>query len=191
MRRQTNLKIRFLTLVLTLLFTYLHIAHAEEVSVVAPETNDQPASVQKQSGLQFEQTLKNTPNVKTDGLTPQKYDLRIKLRMSRSIHNFDALNKALEQASSSPKLTEAQIAEKQTLLIKQSDEADKATQASGGIVIEGDRMINYLGRSMTSLGNASLKKEKQIILGDRIECTFQEMHQLKLPRALQKAQSFI
>ncbi len=169
MRRQTNLKIRFLTLVVTLLFTYLHIAHAEEVSAVAPETNDQPASIQKQSSLQFEQTLKNAPNVKTDALTPQKYDLRIKLRMSRSIHNFDALNKVLEQASSSPKLTEAQIAEKQTLLIKQSDEADQATQASGGIVIEGDRMINYLGRSMASLGNASLKKEKQTILGDRIE----------------------
>ena len=159
-RRQTNLKIRFLTLIATLIFTCLHVVYAEEVSIAAPEKNiPQPTK----SGLQFEQTLKNTaktnPNSQETNTTP-KTDLRIKLRMSRSINDFETLNKALQEAeviSNIPALKEA------------SRIADEATKSSGGIVIEGDRMQVHMGRTMSAIGNASLTKEKQTVTGDRIE----------------------
>lgn len=160
MRRQTNLKIRFLTLITTLIFTCLHITYAGEVSVAAPEKNMPQAT---KSGLQFEQTLKSP--IKTnanskDSNTPSKKDLRIKLRMSRSIHDFESLNKALQEVeviSNIPALKEA------------SRIADEAIKSSGGIVIEGDRMQVHMGRTMSAIGNASLTKEKQTVTGDRIE----------------------
>ncbi|MFM1955325.1 MAG: LPS-assembly protein LptD, partial [Pseudomonadota bacterium] len=160
MRRQTNLKIRFLTLITTLIFTCLHITYAGEVSVAAPEKNMPQAT---KSGLQFEQTLKSP--IKTnanskESNTPSKTDLRIKLRMSRSIHDFESLNKALQEVeviSNIPALKEA------------SRIADEATKSSGGIVIEGDRMQVHMGRTMSAIGNASLTKEKQTVTGDRIE----------------------
>jgi len=159
-RRQTNLKIRFLTLITTLIFTCLHITYAGEVSVAAPEKNMPQAT---KSGLQFEQTLKSP--IKTnanskESNTPSKTDLRIKLRMSRSIHDFESLNKALQEVeviSNIPALKEA------------SRIADEAIKSSGGIVIEGDRMQVHMGRTMSAIGNASLTKEKQTVTGDRIE----------------------
>ncbi|MFM1977890.1 MAG: hypothetical protein RLZZ151_405 [Pseudomonadota bacterium] len=160
MRRQTNLKIRFLTLITTLIFTCLHIVYAEEVSVAAPEKNMPQAT---KSGLQFEQTLKSPiksiTNSKVNNTSP-KTDLRIKLRMSRSINDFETLNKALQDAeviSNIPALKEA------------SRIADEVTKSSGGIVIEGDRMQVHMGRTMSAIGNASLTKEKQTVTGDRIE----------------------
>ena len=109
-RRQTNLKIRFLTLITTLFFTCLHIVYAEEVSVAAPEKNMPQVT---KSGLQFEQTLKSPiksiTNSKVNNTSP-KTDLRIKLRMSRSINDFETLNKALQDAeviSNIPALKEA------------------------------------------------------------------------------------
>ena len=160
MRRQTNLKIRFLTLITTLIFTCLHITYAGEVSVAVPEKNMPQAT---KSGLQFEQTLKSP--IKTnanskESNTPSKTDLRIKLRMSRSIHDFESLNKALQEVeviSNIPALKEA------------SRIADEAIKSSGGIVIEGDRMQVHMGRTMSAIGNASLTKEKQTVTGDRIE----------------------
>jgi LPS-assembly protein len=159
-RRQTNLKIRFLTLITTLIFTCLHIVYAEEVSVAAPEKNMPQAT---KSGLQFEQTLKSPiksiTNSKVNNTSP-KTDLRIKLRMSRSINDFETLNKALQDAeviSNIPALKEA------------SRIADEVTKSSGGIVIEGDRMQVHMGRTMSAIGNASLTKEKQTVTGDRIE----------------------
>ena len=160
MRRQTNLKIRFLTLITTLIFTCLHIVYAEEVSVAAPEKNMPQVT---KSGLQFEQTLKSSiksiTNTKLNNTSP-KTDLRIKLRMSRSINDFETLNKALQDAeviSNIPALKEA------------SRIADEVTKSSGGIVIEGDRMQVHMGRTMSAIGNASLTKEKQTVTGDRIE----------------------
>lgn len=160
MRRQTNLKIRFLTLITTLIFTCLHIVYAEEVSVAAPEKNMPQVT---KSGLQFEQTLtspiKSITNTKVNNTSP-KTDLRIKLRMSRSINDFETLNKALQDAeviSNIPALKEA------------SRIADEVTKSSGGIVIEGDRMQVHMGRTMSAIGNASLTKEKQTVTGDRIE----------------------
>ena len=159
-RRQTNLKIRFLTLITTLIFTCLHIVYAEEVSVAAPEKNMPQVT---KSGLQFEQTLKSSiksiTNTKVNNTSP-KTDLRIKLRMSRSINDFETLNKALQDAeviSNIPALKEA------------SRIADEVTKSSGGIVIEGDRMQVHMGRTMSAIGNASLTKEKQTVTGDRIE----------------------
>ena len=159
-RRQTNLKIRFLTLITTLIFTFLHIVYAEEVSVAAPEKNMPQVT---KSGLQFEQTLKSPiksiTNSKVNNTSP-KTDLRIKLRMSRSINDFETLNKALQDAeviSNIPALKEA------------SRIADEVTKSSGGIVIEGDRMQVHMGRTMSAIGNASLTKEKQTVTGDRIE----------------------
>lgn len=160
MRRQTNLKIRFLTVITTLIFTCLHIVYAEEVSVAAPEKSMPQVT---KSGLQFEQTLKSPiksiTNTKVNNTSP-KTDLRIKLRMSRSINDFETLNKALQDAeviSNIPALKEA------------SRIADEVTKSSGGIVIEGDRMQVHMGRTMSVIGNASLTKEKQTVTGDRIE----------------------
>ncbi|CEN55483.1 LPS-assembly protein LptD [Candidatus Methylopumilus turicensis] len=86
-----------------------------------------------------------------------KVDLRIKLRMSKSINNFDVLNKTTD------------IAEIDPLTFKKQADAENEMLANGGVIIEGDRLEVQLDRTMTSLGNASLKTGSNVILGDRIE----------------------
>ena len=121
-----------------------------------------PASDLKNStpiGLALEHDLlADKPS--TDASAPpsiEKPDVRIKLRMSKSINNFDALN------------TQNETAEIDPLTFKKEADAENTMISNGAVIIEGDRLEVQLDRTMTSLGNASLKAGGNVILGDRIE----------------------
>ena len=121
-----------------------------------------PASDLKNStpiGLALEHDLlADKPS--TDTSAPpsiEKPDVRIKLRMSKSINNFDALN------------TQNETAEIDPLTFKKEADAENTMISNGAVIIEGDRLEVELDRTMTSLGNASLKAGGNVILGDRIE----------------------
>jgi LPS-assembly protein len=60
----------------------------------------------------------------------------------------------------------------------QSESNKESDIAPGSIVLEGDKMDFYLDRQMRSFGNASIKKDKQSIYGDKIEYDVQndELH---------------
>ncbi|MFZ9642872.1 MAG: LPS-assembly protein LptD [Candidatus Methylopumilus sp.] len=78
--------------------------------------------------------------------------------MSKSINNFDALN------TPSPSTTEID-----PLSFKKEADAENTMIENGAVIIEGDRLEVQQGRTITSLGNASLKAGGNVILGDRIE----------------------
>ncbi len=88
----------------------------------------------------------------------QKSEVRIKLRMSKSITDFDALNAPTNE----PTVIDP-------LAFKRAADAENEMIANGAVIIEGDRLEVQLDRNLTSLGNASLKAGGNIILGDRIE----------------------
>lgn len=130
------------------------LACAEETKL--PESN---ADKNNQIALKLDQEILpiTTPTVSETSTRIPKVDLRIKLRMSKSINNFDGLN------------TITQTAEIDPLSFKKEADAENDMLANGAVIIEGDRIEVQLDRSMTSLGNASLKTGSNVILGDRIE----------------------
>lgn len=90
-------------------------------------------------------------------------------------------------ATNSASATEGVIRSKQTpkqaldmeLQAPYQSESNKESDiAPGSIVLEGDKMDFYLDRQMRSFGNASIKKDKQSIYGDKIEYDVQndELH---------------
>ena len=99
-----------------------------------------------------------TIDIQNDNDQSQKAEVRIKLRMSKSITDFDALN--------APTTENQKI---DPLAFKKEADAENLLVANGAVIIEGDRLEVQLDRSLTSLGNASLKAGGNIILGDRIE----------------------
>ena len=99
-----------------------------------------------------------TSDIQNDNDQSQKAEVRIKLRMSKSITDFDALN--------APTTENQKI---DPLAFKKEADAENLLVANGAVIIEGDRLEVQLDRSLTSLGNASLKAGGNIILGDRIE----------------------
>ena len=102
--------------------------------------------------------LQNTsPGQSSEQAPVQKPGVRIKLRMSKSINNFDALNVQKDSAEIDP------------VTFKKVADAENTMVANGAVIIEGDRLEVQLDRTMTSLGNASLKAGGNVILGDRIE----------------------
>ena len=130
------------------------IAWAEEINTVqSNDENNVPVGLTLDHELL--QTASNSEPAE-QSLTP-KVDVRIKLRMSKSINNFDALN------------TQNQTTEIDPLSFKKQADAENTMIANGAVIIEGDRLEVQLDRTMTSLGNASLKAGSNIILGDRIE----------------------
>ena len=98
-----------------------------------------------------------TSSEATKPIPAVKSDLRVKLRMSKSINNFDVLN------------TPAETTEIDPLSFKKEADAENTMLSDGAVIIEGDRLEVQLDRTMTSLGNASLKAGGNVILGDRIE----------------------
>ena len=88
----------------------------------------------------------------------KKSAMRIKLRMSRSINNFEALNK---------KTPEPQVIDAASF--KKEAEEEKKMLADGGIILEGDRMEVFQDRHITAFGNGVLRSDSSTILGDRIE----------------------
>ena len=130
------------------------LACAEETKL--PESN---ADKNNQIALKLDQEILpiTAPTVSETSTRIPKVDLRIKLRMSKSINNFDGLN------------TITQTAEIDPLSFKKEADAENDMLANGAVIIEGDRIEVQLDRSMTSLGNASLKTGSNVILGDRIE----------------------
>lgn len=110
-------------------------------------------------GLTLEPQLLSNPSSNRDDVQApiQKTEVRVKLRMSRNINNFDVLNTLAETSEIDP------------LTFKKVADAEAAMIADGAVIIEGDRLEVQLDRTMTSLGNASLKADSNIILGDRIE----------------------
>ena len=86
-----------------------------------------------------------------------KTDIRIKLRMSKSINNFDSLNN-LEDSQPLDELS-----------IKKELDNEKTIIANGGVIIEGDRIEELLDRNLTVLGKGLLKNKSSSISGDRIE----------------------
>lgn len=102
--------------------------------------------------------LENVSSIEaSDQPSIPKPDVRIKLRMSKSINNFDALN------------TQSEMTEIDPVSFKKEADAENTMISNGAVIIEGDRLEVALDRSMTSLGNASLKAGGNVILGDRIE----------------------
>ena len=99
-----------------------------------------------------------TIDIQNDNDQSQKAEVRIKLRMSKSITDFDALN--------APTTENQKI---DPLAFKKEADAENLLVANGAVIIEGDRLEVQLDRSLTALGNASLKAGGNIILGDRIE----------------------
>jgi LPS-assembly protein len=130
------------------------LACAEETKL--SESN---ADKNNQIALKLDQEILpiTAPTVSETSTRTPKVDLRIKLRMSKSINNFDGLN------------TITQTAEIDPLSFKKEADAENDMLANGAVIIEGDRLEVQLDRSMTSLGNASLKTGSNVILGDRIE----------------------
>ena len=121
-----------------------------------------PASDLKNStpvGLALEHELLADKPSTNENTQPsiEKPDVRIKLRMSKSINNFDVLN------------TQDETAEIDPLTFKKEADAENTMISNGAVILEGDRLEVQLDRSMTSLGNASLKAGGNVILGDRIE----------------------
>jgi len=110
-------------------------------------------------GLMFDHELlpDSSPIESNEQSSTPKPDVRIKLRMSKSINNFDALNNQNETAEIDP------------LTFKKEVDAENLMISNGAVIIEGDRLEVQLDRSLTSLGNASLKAGGNVILGDRIE----------------------
>jgi len=130
------------------------IAWADEIA--PPESNvENSAPV----GLSLDRELSqdSAPVAEKDQNSNPKLDVRIKLRMSKSINNFDALNNQNDTTEIDP------------LTFKKATDAENSLIANGAVIIEGDRLEVQLDRSMTSLGNASLKAGGNVILGDRIE----------------------
>lgn len=84
----------------------------------------------------------------------RKPTFRIKLRMSRSIENFESLND--QTATSTNTVDDAYI-------------DDATAKAGGAVIIEADKMEIYLDRSMKAIGNASLIEGNQTIQGDMID----------------------
>ena len=99
-----------------------------------------------------------TSDIQNNNDQSQKAEVRIKLRMSKSITDFDALN--------APTTENQKI---DPLAFKKEADAENLLVANGAVIIEGDRLEIQLGQSLTALGNASLKAGGNIILGDRIE----------------------
>ncbi len=99
-----------------------------------------------------------TIDIQNDNDQSQKAEVRIRLRMSKSITDFDALN--------APTTENQKI---DPLAFKKEADAENLLVANGAVIIEGDRLEVQLDRSLTALGNASLKAGGNIILGDRIE----------------------
>ena len=130
------------------------IAWAEDAST--PTNN---VENNNQVGLTLDHELLPAPTVSETNkpITAVKSDLRVKLRMSKSINNFDALNAPIETTEIDP------------LSFKKEADAENTMLSDGAIIIEGDRLEVQLDRTMTSLGNASLKAGGNVILGDRIE----------------------
>ena len=130
------------------------LACAEETKL--PESN---ADKNNQIALKLDQEILpiTAPTVSETSTRIPKVDLRIKLRMSKSINNFDGLN------------TITQTAEIDPISFKKEADVENDMLANGAVIIEGDRLEVQLDRSMTSLGNASLKTGSNVILGDRIE----------------------
>ena len=130
------------------------IAWAEEINTVqSNDENNVPV------GLTLDHELLQTASTseQAEQSPTPKVEVRIKLRMSKSINNFDALN------------TQNQTPEIDPLSFKKQADAENAMIADGAVIVEGDRLEVQLDRTMTSLGNASLKAGSNIILGDRIE----------------------
>ena len=135
----------------------MQIAWAE--NVITPERNIENNN---QVGLMLEHELlqnKEPTETNIDNKSSQtpKNEMRIKLRISKSITNFEALNTPVETKEIDP------------LSFKKESDAENAMLENGAVIIEGDRLEVQLDRTMTSLGNASLKTGGNVILGDRIE----------------------
>jgi len=88
----------------------------------------------------------------------KKNNVRIKLRMSRNINNFEALNNRQPE----PEVIDA------ASFKKEADEENKML-ADGSVILEGDRMETFEGRHVTALGHGVLRTDSSTILGDRIE----------------------
>lgn len=89
---------------------------------------------------------------------PKKNSARVKLRMSRSINNFEALNnKPVETLPID------------AVSIKKETEKENKMLADGGVMLEGDRIEVFQDRHVTSFGDGILRTDTSTILGDRIE----------------------
>lgn len=109
---------------------------------------DRDLSLEKQASSEPKSTADQT----------KKSAARVKLRMSRSIHNFDALNKNTPE----PQIIDAAS-------FKQEADEEKKILAEGGTILEGDRIEVFQDRHLTALGKGILQSKDSTMLGDRIE----------------------
>ena len=139
----------------SLLGTHALFVQADEPD--SPTENSHPALVLDHDLSSQEDTSTGTKEINATSEN-KKNNVRIKLRMSRSIGNFEVLN-------NNP--AETQIIDAASFR-KEADEENKML-ADGGVIIEGDRMEVFEGRHVTTLGHGVLRTDTSTILGDRIE----------------------
>lgn len=89
---------------------------------------------------------------------PKKNSARVKLRMSRSITNFEALNNK-----------PVEVLPIDAASIKKETEQENKMLANGGVMLEGDRIEVFQDRHVTSFGDGILRTDTSTIKGDRIE----------------------
>ena len=141
----------------------IHAAMAQAEESPAPESvSPAQVSLQLEHALLQNETTTAEANIaeaassETQENTP-KTETRVKLRMSRSINNFDALNDKPETV------------EVDALAFKKVSDEEKNMLADGGVIMEGDRIEVQMGRTITALGNGVMRTNSQTMLGDRLE----------------------
>ena len=140
------------------------LAHAAETD---PETEIAQPTLVLDHDLSVEKPVTNEPKSTTDPSkdSSKKSATRVKLRMSRSINNFEALNK---------KTPEPQIIDAASF--KKEADQEKSMLADGGVILEGDQMEAFQDRHITAFGNGVLRTDTSTMLGDRIE--FDQQNQI-------------
>ena len=138
-------------------------AQAEEASMQNEQLalvldHDLVQDAKSQDANTQDSTNQDTSNSTEPSTNNSPPAVRVKLRMSRSINNFDALNSKQEE----PQVIDAATFKKQT-------DVENKMLADGSIILEGDRMDIFMGRSMTALGHGILRTNSSTVLGDRIE----------------------
>lgn len=121
-----------------------------------PSPTEKPALVLDRDLSQGE--VPSSSEVSSAGTESKKSNVRIKLRMTRSITNFQALN---NQPTETQGIDAASF--------KKETDTENKMLADGGVILEGDRMEVFQERHVTALGHGVLRTNTSTILGDRIE----------------------
>jgi len=150
--------LKFISFIFSLILITLGTQSAWANDIASPDSNiENNAPV----ALTLDHDLSETPlAIESEQITTQKPTLRVKLRMSKTINNFDALNNV--QSNQPPN----------SLEIKEQADNENTIKSQGGVIVEGDRLEEILDKNLTIFGNGSLKNKSTSVTGERIEFDF-------------------